>query len=168
MAEISWKSDEEVTAKEKKEQQESERASLQEKAQKRVIEKITTDYLLSGELPPEEKALFVALYEVWKPDEDYLAGDKINHEGVVFEVVQSHTSQSDWEPQKVPALFKKVYQTETSGGEEVVPDFVQPTGAHDAYKTGDKVLFEDNIYESLIDGNTWTPTGYAQGWKKLS
>ena len=40
----------------------------------------------------------------------------------------------------------------------------QPTGAHDAYQKGDLVTFEGAVYESTIDGNTWSPTDYPAGW----
>lgn len=50
---------------------------------------------------------------------------------------------------------------------ETIPDFVQPTGAHDAYNIGDKVKFEGKIYESLINGNTYSPTAYPLGWKEV-
>ena len=46
------------------------------------------------------------------------------------------------------------------------PLYVQPTGAHDAYPLGAKVLWKDNVYESLIAANVWTPTAYPQGWSK--
>ncbi len=48
-----------------------------------------------------------------------------------------------------------------------VPDWVQPTGAHDAYQTGDKVRFKGEVYVSLIDGNVWSPEAYPAGWQKL-
>lgn len=48
-----------------------------------------------------------------------------------------------------------------------IADWVQPTGAHDAYNTGDKVRFKGDIYESLIDGNVWSPEVYPQGWQRL-
>lgn len=48
-----------------------------------------------------------------------------------------------------------------------VKEFVKPTGAHDAYKKGDKVVFEGDCYESLLDANVWSPAEYAQGWRKL-
>ena len=48
-----------------------------------------------------------------------------------------------------------------SGG---APEWVQPTGGHDAYNTGDLVLFEGVEYESLIDGNVWSPRDYPAGW----
>ena len=45
------------------------------------------------------------------------------------------------------------------------PDFVQPTGAHDAYKKGDIVKYNGTLYKSLIDGNVWAPDAYPQGWE---
>lgn len=48
------------------------------------------------------------------------------------------------------------------------PDFVQPTGAHDAYNTGDIVMYNGTAYRSLIDGNVWAPDAYPQGWEVYS
>ena len=66
-----------------------------------------------------------------------------------------------------------VWPPGVSGWREVVeeggvPEWVQPTGAHDAYQTGDTVTFEGAEYVSLIDGNTWSPTAYPQGWEKIN
>lgn len=52
-------------------------------------------------------------------------------------------------------------------GEETVPEFVPPTGVHDAYKTGDRVTFEGKVWESVIDGNVWSPTANPAGWKLI-
>lgn len=46
-------------------------------------------------------------------------------------------------------------------------EFVQPTGAHDAYNTGDRVTFEGVVYESTIDSNVYSPTAYPQGWTEV-
>ena len=69
----------------------------------------------------------------------------------------------------------------TGGGEVVDPqptepetptdnikDFVQPTGAHDAYAKGDKVRFNGKVYESLIDNNAYSPSAYPAGWKEIT
>lgn len=47
------------------------------------------------------------------------------------------------------------------------PEWVQPTGAHDAYNTGDKVSFNGKHYTSKIDGNTWSPEAYPDGWEAV-
>lgn len=50
---------------------------------------------------------------------------------------------------------------------ETYPEFKQPTGAHDAYNTGDRVRYNDKIYESTMDGNVYSPDAYPQGWKEV-
>lgn len=49
-----------------------------------------------------------------------------------------------------------------------VPDFVQPTGAHDAYAKGDKVKYNGKVYESLMDGNVYSPSDYPAGWQEVT
>src|SRR5699024_9672194 len=62
-----------------------------------------------------------------------------------------------------------VWQPGVSGWREVVdesaaaPEWVQPTGAHDAYQTGDRIMSEGREYVSLINSNTWSPTDEPQG-----
>lgn len=50
----------------------------------------------------------------------------------------------------------------------IYPEYVQPTGSHDAYNTGDRVTYNGKAYESLIDNNVWPPDAYPQGWKEVS
>jgi hypothetical protein len=49
-----------------------------------------------------------------------------------------------------------------------IKEFVQPTGAHDAYSIGDKVKWKNNYYESKIDANVWGPSAYPAGWEVIS
>ena len=51
---------------------------------------------------------------------------------------------------------------------DTYPEWVQPTGAHDAYNTGDIVMYNGTAYRSLIDGNVWAPAAYTQGWEVYS
>ena len=64
-----------------------------------------------------------------------------------------------------------VWRPRVSGWRELVaqgyPAWVQPTGGHDVYGVGDRVRFEGSDWESLIAGNTWSPTAYPAGWRKL-
>lgn len=102
-------------------------------------------------------------YEVGKR---YEAGDIFQYNGVAYTVIQKHVSQKDWEPDKTPALYKKTNST-TENTDAVLQEFAQPTGAHDSYKNGDKVIFNNKVYESTIDNNVWSPETYPQGWKDL-
>lgn len=50
---------------------------------------------------------------------------------------------------------------------DTYPEWVQPTGAHDAYNTGDIVNYNGTLYKSVIDGNVWAPDAYPQGWEAV-
>ena len=51
--------------------------------------------------------------------------------------------------------------------EEEYPEYVQPTGAHDAYKVGDKITYNGKKYECIFNGCVWTPDAYPAGWKLI-
>ena len=50
---------------------------------------------------------------------------------------------------------------------EEYPEFVQPTGAHDAYNIGDKVTYNGKKYICQINGCVWAPDVYPQGWQEV-
>ena len=52
--------------------------------------------------------------------------------------------------------------------EPTYPEFVQPTGDHDAYEYGDRVIFEGQVYESIHEGpNSWSPSQYPPAWRLI-
>lgn len=56
----------------------------------------------------------------------------------------------------------------TGDEQQGYPVWTQPTGAHDAYNKGDIVNYNGTLYESLIDGNTYSPEAYPAGWKEVA
>lgn len=123
--------------------------------QKQLIE------LLSGTLPtaPAEIAQKnVDWYKQWSVGENLSVGDRRAYEGILYEAVQAHTTQSGWEPPNVPALFKRVWTEEW-------PEWVQPTGAQDAYAKGAKVTHSGKKWISTADNNVWEPSVY--GWDEI-
>lgn len=48
------------------------------------------------------------------------------------------------------------------------PEYVQPTGAHDAYNTGDKITYNGQHYICKMDGCVWNPTDYPAGWELVT
>ena len=98
----------------------------------------------------------MAAFPYWNGDGvNYSADMLLQYDGSLYRVIQPHTSQADWTPDKVPALFTRV-------SIEEYPDWVQPTGAHDAYSKGDKVAHSGKHWQSDVDGNVWEPGVY--GW----
>lgn len=45
------------------------------------------------------------------------------------------------------------------------PEYVQPTGAHNAYNTGDKITYNGQHYICKMDGCVWNPSDYPAGWE---
>lgn len=72
---------------------------------------------------------------------------------------------------KISALESRVSVLEAGETPEPAPEpeewpqWVQPTGAHDAYNTGDKVTYNGKHYQSTMDGNVWSPDSYPAGWQ---
>ena len=124
-------------------------------------------------------------YPIWTQPlgavDAYNIGDIVSYNGKLY---KSIINANVWAPDVYPAGWEE-YTESTGGGDsgetggggttepetpstETIPDFVQPTGAHDAYKKGDKVKFEGKTYESLIDANTYSPSAYPAGWKEIT
>lgn len=107
---------------------------------------------------PDDTAIDVQqLFEEWEPGRWYDAGLRLRYGEKLYRVVQPHTSQADWTPDIVPALYAEVAKP----GEEW-PEWVQPTGAHDAYAAGDKCSHNGKHWVSNVNGNVWEPGVY--GW----
>ena len=115
----------------------------------------------------EEQALEIAtVYPEWQVNHAYAVGDILSY-GVnsvgdpqLYKVVQAHTSHADWTPDATPSLYD-AFGLDESG----YPIWSQPSGAHDAYNTGDVVDYNGTLYQSLIDGNVWSPDAYPVGWE---
>ncbi|OFP15995.1 hypothetical protein HMPREF2998_00485 [Corynebacterium sp. HMSC065A05] len=45
---------------------------------------------------------------VWKPGLPVQKGDTFTYNGATYEVIQPHTTQADWLPDALPALYKKL------------------------------------------------------------
>ena len=97
----------------------------------------------------------IELFPKWKNETAYSIGDRGRYEDVLYKCVQAHTSQTSWTPDVTPALWTRVSIDEW-------PEWIQPTGAQDAYNTGDKVSHNEKHYISTIDNNVWEPGVY--GW----
>ena len=116
-------------------------------------------YLKSARITADDATALsgVELYPHWTTDLAVTEGERLQHNGILYRCVQAHTTQPDWTPDITPALWVVVSLEE-------FPEWVQPTGAHDAYNTGDKVTHNGVKYVSTVDANVWEP-GVA-GWSE--
>lgn len=122
---------------------------------------------IQGANLPDTQAMEVAdLYPAWAEGKAYTKDEIVKYgvnqdnETQLWKVVQPHTSQADWTPDKAPSLFSKI-GFDPSG----VPIWTQPLGAHDAYQTGDVVMHKEQKWCSTCDNNVWEPGVY--GWETV-
>lgn len=100
----------------------------------------------------------IELFSKWQSSKAYSVGDRVQYNSILYRCVQAHTSQNDWTPDVTPALWVIV-------SIEEFPEWVQPTGAHDAYNKGDKVSYNGKHYVCTADSNVYAPGVY--GWDLL-
>ena len=100
----------------------------------------------------------IELFPRWAAGISVTAGERYQYNGVLYRVVQSHTTQSDWTPDITQALWTVVSLEEW-------PEWVQPTGSSDAYNKGDKVSHNGKHWVSDVDANVWAPGVY--GWSEI-
>lgn len=107
-----------------------------------------------------------SLFPEWKVGAEYEARQVIRYEGELYRIAQEHTAQEQYKPGTgTESLYAHITQ---SSGYDV---WQQPSGAHDAYQKGTRVWYptaNSALFESLIDGNTWSPDEYPQGWRKVA
>lgn len=126
------------------------------KSLRRIVEQASVS--LSDETALEAVELFPA----WNGNGiSYEVNTRLRYSDVLYRVVQAHTSQLGWPPDRTPALYTPV----AAPGE--IPVWRRPTGAQDAYGIGDKVRYPDAagpVWTSTVDANTWEPGVY--GWER--
>ncbi len=99
-----------------------------------------------------------AAFSLWRAGIYVIVGKIVQYNDNIYRVNQSHTTQDDWAPDITPALYTIISLEE-------YPEWVQPTGAQDAYNAGDKCSHNDKHWVSNLDGNVWEPGIY--GWSEV-
>ena len=129
-----------------------------------VIVVAERDAMLDGliradQMTADEIAALVELYPAYQVGAAYSVDDLLAYDGLLYRVVQAHTSQSDWRPDRTPALYTPATP------EEVIGEWRQPLGSFDAYNLGALVTFGGQVWRSTIDANVWAPGVY--GWEMV-
>lgn len=101
-----------------------------------------------------------SIYPQWRAEIVYNIDDRVLYNGILYKVLQSHTSQSNWAPDITPSLFAEVLIPDPS----VIPEWNQPDSTN-PYMTGDKVKHNEQTWVSIVDNNVWEPGVY--GWDKI-
>ncbi len=100
------------------------------------------------------------LFPDWEPGVAVAAGDVLAWDGTLVEVLQAHTTQADWTPDVVPALFR-VYRSPA----------MTAWVAGIAVKAGERFTFGGATYEVVQAHTTqkgWEPDKVPSLWKKVA
>ena len=112
----------------------------------------------------DELAACAPLFDVWSGDNLYYAVDTIvAYEGALYRCAQAHTSQAGWTPDVSRALWTPMGIS--ADDPEAVPEWVQPTGSHDAYPKDSHVMHGGIEWVSDVDANVWEPG--VSGWTQV-
>ena len=114
-------------------------------------------------LTDEQAVTVIDLYDEWAVGVEVFAGERKQFEGKLYKVLQDHTTQADWTPDKTPALYVEVAPV---GEYREIKDNMLAT---EAFAKGEIGWWREksNLYESLIDANVYTPESYPNGWEKV-
>ena len=125
------------------------------------------DYMVAGRgTVSDEAALEVlTIYPKWEDNigktitnDDIAKGlNRYQHNGELYKVVQPTVFQTQYEPgaEGTSSIFVKISLEEW-------PEWIQPTGSHDAYAKDAKVTHNEKKWISDVDANVWEPGVY--GW----
>lgn len=89
-------------------------------------------------------------------------------DGVLYRSItgtQERPTELLYHPKDVPTLLEKVEEGGEEAPSEEYPEWVQPTGAHDAYAQGAKVSHNGKKWTSDISANVYEPGVY--GWTEV-
>lgn len=115
---------------------------------------------LRASATPEQALDAPSVYPAWKEGVQYTKADRVLYNGVLYEVLMEHTSQTDWTPEVAHSLFAKVLIPDP----DVIPEWEQPDSTN-PYKKGDKVTHNGKTWVSTVDNNVWEPGVY--GWEEV-
>lgn len=100
----------------------------------------------------------MAMYDEWSAESvAYTLNDIRQYNGQLYRCVQAHTSQATWTPEAAASLWTRI-----ADPAQEWPEWIQPTGAHNAYAQGAKVSHNGKHWISDVGANVWEPGVY--GW----
>lgn len=114
----------------------------------------------------QEEELIVLAQEHANPQNSYAPLQKQIE--VAFSQIDSLSKNINKLDERVRAIESgSPQELEEPPVEDEYPEYVQPTGAHDAYNTGDKISFNGKKYTCKMNGCVWSPDVYPSAWELI-
>ena len=136
-----------------------------------ILKKIEESYIKSDISEEEKTSLEELAREKAKPENSYASfqkqiDDLYSELNTLKLTIEANAQGMSALKEAVEELGGNVTKPEIPVAEEY-PEYVQPTGAHNAYKIGDKITFNEKKYICKLDNCVWSPAEYPSAWEEV-
>ena len=103
----------------------------------------------------------VSIYPTLKQDGSLIkSGTRINHNGTIIRAAVDLYDTETNSPENAPTLWETLNYKD---GYRIIPEVITVVTA---FSKGELGWWNDELYESLVDSNVYTPSQYAPNWSK--
>lgn len=103
----------------------------------------------------------VSVYPTLKQDGSLIkSGTRINHNGTIIRAAVDLYDTETNSPENAPVLWETLNYKD---GYRIIPEVIT---VGTAFSKGELGWWNDELYESLVDSNVYTPAQYAPNWSK--
>lgn len=108
-----------------------------------------------------QASLSVSVYPTLKQDDSLVkSGTRINHNGTIIRASVDLYDTETNSPENAPTLWETLNYKE---GYRIIPEVIT---VGTAFSKGELGWWNNELYESLVDSNVYTPDQYAPNWSK--
>ena len=125
-------------------------------------QKLIADIVKLREAATDAQAsLTVSVYPTLKQDGSLIkSGTRINHNGTIIRTAVDLYDTETNSPENAPTLWETLNYKD---GYRTIPEVIT---VGTAFSKGELGWWNDELYESLVDSNVYTPDQYAPNWSK--
>ena len=125
-------------------------------------QKLVADIVKLREAATDAQAsLTVSVYPTLKQDGSLIkSGTRINHNGMIIRAAVDLYDTETNSPENAPTLWEALNYKD---GYRIIPEVIT---VGTAFSKGELGWWNDELYESLVDSNVYTPDQYALHWSK--
>ena len=125
-------------------------------------QKLIADIVKLREAATDAQAsLAVSVYPTLKQDGSLIkSGTRINHNGMIIRAAVDLYDTETNSPENAPTLWETLNYKD---GYRIIPEVIT---VGTAFSKGELGWWNDELYESLVDSNVYTPDQYAPYWSK--
>ena len=125
-------------------------------------QKLIADIVKLREAATDAQAsLTVSVYPTLKQDGSLIkSGTRINHNGMIIRAAVDLYDTETNSPENAPTLWETLNYKD---GYRIIPEVIT---VGTAFSKGELGWWNDELYESLVNSNVYTPDQYAPNWSK--